>query len=319
MKTKTAQAALAPMEKSKLRQLLRNVKKQRELWLLCVPIIAWVVLFAYVPMFGIFMAFFDYIPGMALLDCTFVGFKHFVDFLTDPIFFQLMRNTLAMSLLSITVGFVAPIVLALLVNELGSKRFKKVVQTTSYLPYFVSWVVAGNMIFMILSSEGMLNDVLMALHLIQQPIAFLSTGEYYWTIFTCANIWKGVGWSAIIYLSAISGVDSELYEAGAIDGMGRLGLVKHIIIPTILPTIVLLWILGIGGILNAGFDQHLVLGNATTQNYWDVIDTYSYRYGIQLGNYSPGVAISLMKSLIGIILVGLTNYISKKKLDTAIF
>lgn len=320
MKVNSTQLAIdAPVQDSKFSKLLRNFKKQRQLWLLCVPIIIWVIIFAYVPMVGIIISFFDYIPGMSIFECEFVGLKHFVDFLTDPMFAQLMRNTLAMSLLNLTIGFVAPIALALMVNELGSKKFKKVVQTTSYLPYFISWVVAGNMIFMMLSSEGLVNDMLMSMHLISEPIAFLSTGEYYWTIFTCANIWKGVGWSAIIYISAISGVDSELYEAGAIDGLGRLGLVKHIIIPSIMPTIVLLWILGIGGILNAGFDQHLVLGNATTQNYWDVIDTYAYRYGIQLGNYSPGTAISLMKSLIGITLVAITNYTCKKKLDTSIF
>ena len=132
-------------------------------------------------------------------------------------------------------------------------------------------------------------------------------------------MWKGIGWSAIIYISAMSGIDTQLIEAGAVDGMTRLGVVRHVVLPTILPTIVVLWIMGIGGILNAGFEQHLVLGNASTQNYWDVIDTYSYRYGIQLGYYSIGTAIGLMKSVIGVILVWLTNWFCRKKLDTSIF
>ena len=132
-------------------------------------------------------------------------------------------------------------------------------------------------------------------------------------------MWKGIGWSAIIYISAMSGIDETLIEAGAVDGMTRVGVVKHVVLPTILPTIVVLWIMGVGGILNAGFEQHLVLGNAATQYYWDVIDTYSYRYGIQLGYYSIGTAVGLMKSVIGVILVWASNWFCRKKLDTSIF
>lgn len=305
--------------KKKIKYTVRRFNKQRQLWLLCIPIIIWVVIFAYVPMYGLLIAFVDYIPGMSIFDCKFVGLKHFKDFVFNPSFLLLLRNTLAMSLLSLTVGFVAPIIFALSINELPHKRYKKVIQTTSYLPHFISWVVAGSMIYMMLSNEGIVNDILMRLNLIVKPIPFLTNGKYYWVIYTLANIWKGIGWSAIIYLSAISGVDMELCEAGAMDGMGRWGMVRHVIIPTILPTIVILWILGIGGILNAGFEQHLILGNASTQNYWDVIDTYSYRYGIQLGYYSIGTAVGLMKSLIGFTLVYITNRFCRKHLGTSAF
>ena len=237
----------------------------------------------------------------------------------SPVFLQLLRNTLAMSVMGLTFGFVAPILFALCVNELKNGWFKKCVQTTSYLPHFISWVVAGSMIFMLLSNEGIINDILKRLHLVEEAIPFLTEGRYYWVMYTIANIWKGMGWASIIYLSAMSSMDSELMEAGAVDGMGRLGVVRYVILPTILPTIVVQWILGIGGILNAGFEQHLVLGNASTQNYWDVIDTYSYRYGIQLGYYSIGTAVGLMKSVIGVLLVWATNWFCRKKLDTAIF
>ena len=154
---------------------------------------------------------------------------------------------------------------------------------------------------------------------IDSPIPFLTEGKYYWVMYTLVNMWKGIGWSAIIYISAMSGIDETLIEAGAVDGITRSGIVKHVVLPTILPTIVVLWIMGVGGILNAGFEQHLVLGNSATQAYWDVIDTYSYRYGIQLGYYSVGTAVGLMKSVIGVILVWASNWFCRKKLDTSIF
>lgn len=310
---------MAKRIKEKAKHCWKMFHKQRQLWLLCIPIIIWVIVFAYVPMYGLLIAFVDYIPGMSIFDCEFVGLKYFKEFVMNPVFLQLLRNTLAMSLLSLTIGFVAPIAFALCVNELNCKRFKKIVQTTSYLPYFISWVVAGSMIFMLLSNEGIVNDILMNLNLIKEPVPFLTEGKYYWIMYTLANIWKGIGWSSIIYLSAMSAIDMQLVEAGAVDGMGRIGMIRYVILPTITPTIVVLWILGIGGILNAGFEQHLVLGNSSTQNYWDVIDTYSYRYGIQLGYYSVGTAVSLMKSIIGVILVWLSNRFCRKHLDTSIF
>ncbi len=305
--------------KEKIRHGIKVFNKQRQLWLLCIPIIIWVIIFAYVPMYGLLMAFVDYIPGMSIADCQFVGLKYFKDFVMSPTFLQLLRNTLAMSILGLTIGFAAPIVFAICVNEVKSKKFKTVVQTTSYLPHFISWVVAGSMIFMMLSNEGVINDILMRIGLIDSPIPFLTEGKYYWVMYTLVNMWKGIGWSAIIYISAMSGIDESLIEAGAVDGMTRAGVIKHVVLPTILPTIVVLWIMGVGGILNAGFEQHLVLGNAATQAYWDVIDTYSYRYGIQLGYYSVGTAVGLMKSVIGVILVWASNWFCRKKLDTSIF
>ncbi len=303
----------------KLTPLFQNFRKQRELWLLCIPIIIWVGVFAYYPMYGLGMAFVNYIPGREIFESDFVGLKHFITFLKNPIIFTLLRNTLAMSLLGITIGFAVPIIFALLVNEISNTKGKKFIQTASYLPHFISWVVAGSIIYMMLSNEGIINELLVRFGLINQAIPFLSTGKYYWTIYTLSNIWKSIGWSSIIYLSAIAGVDHELYEAAATDGLGRLGMVLHITIPSILPTIAVLWILGIGGILNAGFDQHLILGNPLTQQYWDVIDTYAYRYGVQQGQYSVGTAVSMMKSVIGFTLVFIVNRISKKAFEVSIF
>lgn len=298
---------------------IRSLRTHRELWLLSIPIIIWVAVFCYYPMYGLLMAFVDYTPGRQIWECNWVGMKHIVNFVSKPIFGQVLRNTLVMSILGQTIGFICPIIFAFLLNEIGHMKVKKLVQTASYLPHFISWVVAGSMITNLLSTDGSVNSFLLQTGLTDKAISFLNKGEWYWCIYTIINIWKGLGWSAIIYLSAMSGVDEELYQAGAIDGLGRFGMARHITLPSILPTIVLLWIMGIGSILSAGFDQHLIIGNPLTQKYWDVIDTYAYRYGVQQGYYSIGTAVSLLKSVVGFSLVLITNAIARKVSDVALF
>ena len=298
---------------------LTSLIEQREMWLLCVPIIAWVLLFCYYPMYGLLMAFVNYTPGKQIWECGFVGLKYFQQFINGNDFWRILRNTLAMSGLNITVGFIAPILFAFMLNELGNPKVKKLVQTASYLPHFISWVVAGTMVTTVLGTDGVVNDVLLGLGVTKTRIQFLQKGEWYWWIITIVNIWKSLGWSAIIYLSAMAGVSEELCEAGAIDGMGRLGIAIHITLPAILPTIVLLWIMQVGNVLSAGFDQHLIIGNTITQRYWEVIDTYTYRYGVQNGYYSLGTAVSLMKSVIGFVLVLITNAIARKVGDVGLF
>lgn len=215
---------------------------------------------------------------------------------------MVIRNTLVISGLSLTIGFVSPIIFALLLNEIKNKMFKKVVQTISYMPYFVSWVVVASIMMSLLGSEGLINEVLIKLGVIDKSVNFLSNPDYFWGLLTTANIWKGLGWSAIIYISAIAGVDQELYQAGAVDGLGRFGKVWHITIPSIMPTVVVLFILGIGNILNAGFEQQLLIGTPSTRKVYEVIDTYVYRYGIQLGNYTFGTAVGLMEICIWLLL-----------------
>ena len=298
---------------------LTSLIEQREMWLLCVPIIAWVLLFCYYPMYGLLMAFVNYTPGKQIWECGFVGLKYFKQFINGNDFWRILRNTLAMSGLNITVGFIAPILFAFMLNELGNPKVKKLVQTASYLPHFISWVVAGTMVTTVLGTDGVVNDVLISLGSTKTRIQFLQKGEWYWWIITIVNIWKSLGWSAIIYLSAMAGVSEELCEAGAIDGMGRLGIAIHITLPAILPTILLLWIMQVGNVLSAGFDQHLIIGNTITQRYWEVIDTYTYRYGVQNGYYSLGTAVSLMKSVIGFVLVLITNAIARKVGDVGLF
>jgi putative aldouronate transport system permease protein len=270
-------------------------------------------------MYGLLMSFVNYQPGREIWQSEFVGLKYFEQFLKNPIFGQLIRNTLTMSILGITIGFIFPILFAFSLNELGNRRMKKVVQTLSYLPHFISWVVAGSLVRALLSNDGVINDMLINLGVVEKSVPFLNTGKWYWGLYTGLNIWKGMGWSAIIYLSAMAGVDEELYQAGSIDGLGRFGLARHITLPSILPTIILIWIISIGGILSAGFDQHLIIGNPLTQKYWDVIDTYTYRYGVQQGFYSMATAVTLMKSVIGFTLVMITNSIAHRFGDVALF
>jgi putative aldouronate transport system permease protein len=206
-----------------------------------------------------------------------------------------------------------------LLNELSSLPFKRTVQTISYLPYFISWVVVANIMFTLLGNEGLVNEVLLKLGLAAKPIAFMGEGKYFWGLLTSANVWKGVGWSSIIYLSAIAGIDQELYQAGTVDGLGRFGLIWHITLPGIRTTTVLLLILSIGGLLNAGFEQQLLIGNPQTREYYEVIDTYAFKYGIQMGRYSYGTAIGFFKSVIGLALVLLANTFAKKAMDVAVF
>lgn len=302
-----------------MKKIIYELKRHTQLWVISIVALLWLLLFNYLPMLGNVIAFFDYVPGQTLSLERFIGFDHFVQFFRLPDVGLIIRNTLVISGLQLTVGFVAPIIFALLLNELGNGLFKRFVQTVSYLPYFISWVVVASILFTVLGSNGILNEILLNLGLIDRPITYLNEPRYFWLILTASNIWKGIGWSAILYISAIAGVDAELFDAGSVDGLGRFGKLWHITLPGILPTIVLLFILGIGNILNAGFEQQLLIGNPMTRDVYEVIDTYVYRYGIQLGRYSFATAVGLMKSVFGFMLVLISNYISGRVTEMKIF
>lgn len=304
---------------SALGKLRRQFSKEGELWVIAIIALVWAALFCFYPMYGIIYGFFDYYPGMTLAESDFVGFKFLFDFIKLPDFPSIMRNTLVVSLLNMTVGFVAPIILALLFNELHNRFFKRVIQTISYLPYFVSWVVVASLLMSMLGNDGILNNLLLRQGIIDKPIGFLTDGEKFWGLLVGSNIWKSIGYGSIIYISAIAGIDQEIYQAGAVDGLGRWGMVRHITIPSIMPTVILLFILGLGNILSAGFEQQLLLASPTTKEYAEVIDTYVYRYGIQLGNYSLATMVGFVKSIIGIVIVVMANLILKKTTKSSIF
>jgi len=298
---------------------VRNKKSEWAYRLMTLPGLLLLVLFCYVPMGGIIMAFENYVPSRGILGSEWVGLENFRYLFSMPDVSQVIGNTVIIAVSKMVLGIAVPVAFAILLNEVCSVGFRRVVQTIVYLPNFISWVVAASLIFTLFGSEGVINRLIQDMGLTEEPVGFLSTGKYFWWLITMANIWKGVGWSAIIYLSAMAGIDRELYQAGAVDGLGRFGMVWHITLPGISTTILLLWILRIGGILNAGFDQQLLIGNAMTREYWEVIDTYAYRYGIQLGRYSYATAVGLFKSVISILLIFVTNRASKKLAGASIF
>jgi len=301
-----------------LGRAVKRFNREKALWLICGVALVQLFIFSFIPIGGIVIAFMNFTPGRSLLDSPWVGLQHFRNFLALPDFMRILRNTLVISGLNLTIGFIAPIIFALLLNELFNKPFKRIVQTISYLPHFVSWVVVASIMTTLLGHAGVINEVLMRFSLIERPIAFLNSRELFWPIMITANVWKGVGWSAIIYLGAIAGVDQELYQAGAVDGLGRFGRVWHITMPSILPIIILLFILGIGNILSTGFEYQLLLGTPLTRERYEVVDTFVWRYGIGLGRFSFAAAAGLMRSIIGFILVLTANWVSKKAADISI-
>ena len=265
------------------------------------------------------MAFVNYIPGVPLFKADFVGLKNFRDFFSLQSSMLVIRNTLVISGLQLLIGFPIPIVFALLLSEIKNKLYKKSLQTISYLPHFISWVVTASLAYTFFSTEGLINEWILRLGIRENSISYLGEGKYYWSIITGVNIWKTMGWSSVLYLSAIAGIDPELYEAGEVDGLSRLGKVIYITLPSILPTLVFLWVFSVAGMLNAGFEQHLLLGNVQTREYWDVIDTYAYRFGIGMGRYSFGTAVSFMKSIISLTLVFSSNALVKKLFNLSLF
>ena len=292
-------------------RFLKSWKRHKFLYLLILPGVIWALIFCYGPMYGIYIAFIDFKPRMDFLSSffqqKFVGLKWFEYFFTTGDFLRIMRNTLMTSLITLLFSFPAPILLALLINECRLTRFKKTIQTISYLPFFISWVICANIFLTIMSSTGVVNEALKALGIIRSPILFFQQGRLFWVLLGIANTWKGMGYNAIIYLAAITSISSDIYESAMIDGANRLQRVVHITFPCLLPTVSVMFVLAVGGLLNAGFEQQLLMSNNTIITYSDVIDTYAYRYGFGSGMYSYGSAVGLFKSVVNFIFVITAN------------
>jgi len=229
----------------------------------------------------------------------------------DPSFFNAVRNTLIFSILGIVTGFSSAIGFALLLNELRSLKTKRVIQTVSYLPHFVSWVVVAGMVLQVLSLDGAINGFLLFIRAIDEPVNWMAHPEYTYAIVTLANLWKGLGWSTIIYLSAMAGIDQELYEASAVDGAGRLRRIWHITLPGIAPTVIILMVMSFGGLLHTGLEDKMLLRNPFNHQAMDVLPLYTLRLGIQAGRFSFGTAVSVFVSMISITLVMIANKVSR--------
>lgn len=292
-------------------KIIKDMVRDKYLYLLLLPGILYFLIFRYLPMYGIVIAFKDYNIFAGVNGSEWVGFEQFQRLFRAPTFTQVFSNTLIISLLKLFFGFPAPLILALLLNELANKRFKKFTQTVLYLPHFVSWVIMAGLITTFLNpTTGLVNDIIMSFG--GEPINFLVEKRLFRPILVITDIYKEIGWGTIIYLAAFSGIDPELYEASMVDGSNKFQRIWYITLPSIRSVILILLILSLGNILNAGFDQIFLLYNPLVYDVADIIDTYVYRKGIVESSYSLGAAAGLFKSVIALILIMLSNFVVKK-------
>lgn len=305
--------------KGKNGNLWKKIRQQRFLLMMVLPGMIWLLVFCYFPMYGCQIAFQNYRITDTLGSSQWVGLKWFQKFFQDPVFFQVMKNTLGISLLKLVFGFTAPIVFALLLNEIRNIRFKRIVQTLSYLPHFLSWVILGGIMITWLSDTGVINKALIALGILDAGVSFLAKPEYFWGISVISEIWKELGWGAIIYLAAISGIDPSLYEAAEIDGANRFQRLWYITLPEISGTIAILFILQVGGIMGSNFDQIFVLHNALNDTASNVIDMFVYKIGIGNASYSYATAIGLFRSVVSLVLLLIANRVSGKLEGSSLF
>ena len=294
------------------KSLLERMKPYRMLYLMLIPSLVLVGIFSYGPMYGMQIAFKDYNIGLGIWGSEWVGLKHFRSFIGNRNATTALRNTFIISFLNLGWGFPMPIVLAVLLNEISNKYFKRISQTISYLPYFISWIVVSGFITNLLApSTGVINSIIMSLG--GKPILFLTSSKYFRSILVISNIWKNIGYGSIVYLAALSGIDPTFYEAAIVDGASRIQRVIHITLPNLIPVAAIMLILNLGGIMNAGFDQIFNLANAQVYDVADILDTYIYRVGLaEQMLYSFSSAVGFFKSVVGFVLVISVNLVVSK-------
>jgi putative aldouronate transport system permease protein len=296
----------------------KDLVKARYLILLVLPALVYYAIFEYGPMFGLVVAFKDYNVFRGIWESKWVGFKYFRIFFSNPDFWPLFRNTFLLGFYSIVWGFPAPILLALLLNEIRNVVFKRVVQTVSYLPHFLSNVVVASMVIMLLSpTTGLVNKIIASLGF--KPIYFLAIPEYFRTIYVASGIWQGIGWGTIVYLAALTAIDPHLYESAELDGAGRWKKMWHISIPGITPVIIVLLILNVGSLLATGFEKVILLYNPLTYSTADILSTYTYRTGLQQGNFSYATAIGMFNGVTSFILIYFSNMIARRIKGTSLW
>ena len=296
----------------------RDIKKNHSVYIMAIPVIAFYVLFCYKPMVGLLMAFQNYSPATGLWGSEWVGMKNFTDFITGPDFFRLIKNTLAVSLCGLVFGFPAPIIFALLVNEVRQKNFKRAIQTFSCLPHFISMVVVCGIVKLFVSRTGVVTVLLHNLFGIAQADMLANT-SFYLPIYTLSSIWQGMGWDCIIYLAVLSSIDPSLYEAASIDGAKKFKQVLHVTIPSILPTVIIMLILRVGQLMSVGHEKTLLLYNPLIYERADIISTYIYRLAFEKQQWGYTTAVGLFNAVINFALVISVNAISKKVSDTSLW
>lgn len=299
------------------RRMQKDLKRNRALYLLIIPVVAYYFIFCYVPMYGVIMAFQDYEIGLGVIGSEFVGFKHFAAFFNGAYFGRLMKNTLTISFASLIFGFPMPVILALMLNEVRKNWFKRTVQTITYMPHFISLVVMVGIMKEFTSVDGIIGAVYA--RITGSELSMMSNPSCFVPLYVASNIWQGAGWDSIIYLAALAGIDMELYDACKIDGGGHMRQLMTVTLPGILPTIVTLLILRIGGILNVGYEKIILMYNSLNMETADVISSYVYRKGLQELDWSYGTAVGLFNSVINILFLVFANYISRKTVETSLW
>ena len=301
-----------------LRNKLRlDMKRNYQAYIMVMPAVITLLIFSYIPMYGIIIAFKDYKPAIGFMESKWVGLENFNGFFSSIFFPRLMRNTLAISLLSLLFGFPAPIIMALLLNEVSHVWFKRTVQTITYMPYFISTVVVCGIIKSFLTYDGVLNQI--ASYFGRPPESFLSNPSYFRAILISSDLWQFIGWNSIIYLAALSAIDMQLYDAAKIDGAGRLRQIRHVTLPGIAPTATILLILAVGRLMSVGCDKIILLYTPLTYETADIISSYVYRRGIQYAEYSYTTAVGLFNTVINVTLLILANWFSSKYSETSLW
>lgn len=297
--------------------IIKQIKHSKYLYLIFLFPLLYYVVFHYAPMYGVIVSFKDYNIVKGIWGSPWAGLKHFEKFVKDPYFWKVVRNTFLMSFYNILWGFPVPILLAIMLNEVKHAKFKRVIQSISYLPHFISTVVLCGMLVNLLSTDGLLNQLVRNLG--GKSVQFLMYPQYFRTIYVSSSIWQSAGWTSIIYLAALTGIDPEILDAATIDGANRLQRIKHVTIPAITPTISTMLIMNLGRMMNLGYEKVLLLYNGSTYETADIISTYVYRRGILGNSFSYATAVGLFRSVIGIVLLVMANKVSRKLSETSLW
>ncbi|MBR3771989.1 MAG: sugar ABC transporter permease [Clostridium sp.] len=316
---KVSKKKAVKVKTNKTKISVKELKRQKVLLIWAGIIVIYGIIFYYLPLAGWAMAFEDYKPKDGIFHSAFIGLAKFRTLFSDVTFIRVIRNTLAMGCLNLVTTFVAAIAFAILLNELKSQGGKKAVQTISYLPHFLSWIIVTGILHDALSSTGIINELAIKFGILDQPINYFAHPKYFWGLVAFANVWKETGWNAIIYLAAITSIDPCLYEAAAIDGAGRWAKIKYITLPGIKPTIMILLLMNVGNVLNAGFEIQYLLGNGLVQSVSQTIDIYVLKWGISQSDYAIGTAAGIFKSVVSIVLIIIANQIAKHNGEERLF
>ena len=295
----------------------RDFKKNRLLYFMIIPVVLYYILFHYLPIYGITIAFQDFKPRLGFFNSPWVGFENFLQFFNGIFFGRLLRNTMLLSFYGLLFGFPVPILFAILLNEVRSLKFKKTIQTITYLPQFISTVIIASLIVLFTNSDGFVTAIVGSIT--GNPASLISNPDSFRAIYTISGIWQGFGWGSIVYLASISGISAELYEAATIDGANKFQRILHVTIPGMLPTIVIMFIMAIGGFMSVGWEKAFLLQVPETYETSDIISTYVYRKGFIDMDYSFSAAVDLFNSVINVILLTLANFLSRKYSETSLW